>query len=185
MEPSSAEDGDAKDGIGNCRNAWGFNGAVLSRGRRRSPRPLGVPHPLTASMEPSSAEDGDEDMGVIVGTVVGLQWSRPQQRTETWRSSIFGWCLLPPLQWSRPQQRTETTLPVEPPAPADTASMEPSSAEDGDNPNARKVVRTIVALQWSRPQQRTETVRCTAGYAKSVKRFNGAVLSRGRRPLSW
>ncbi len=82
MEPSSAEDGD-----------WRLRGWIWGEGK--------------ASMEPSSAEDGDQVVPAECLNPLALQWSRPQQRTETLR-----------------QVTTEQRLEI--------ASMEPSSAEDGD-----------------------------------------------------
>ena len=86
-----------------------------------------------------------------------LQWSRPQLRTETATAAGFFW-QQSLLQWSRPQLRTETWrddcqvadlwvrasmepssaedgnqgLQVESPHVTEVASMEPSSAEDGN-----------------------------------------------------
>ncbi len=155
MEPSSAEDGDAGTDHRPDPGQLGFNGAVLSRGRRpvcsslgddrrrsfngavlsRGRRPerggSGLSTAL-ASMEPSSAEDGD---------TTGMTSATQRQ----------------------------------------AASMEPSSAEDGDQERWAEEIEQQ-QLQWSRPQQRTETGRFTGADCKIQPRFNGAVLSRGRRP---
>ncbi len=84
-----------------------FNGAVLSRGRRPGMQG-GLCHAPQASMEPSSAEDGDSAITTEAGSIRALQWSRPQQRTETGHDVEIPQALLE-LQWSRPQQRTETS----------------------------------------------------------------------------
>ena len=79
------------------------------------------------------------------------------------------------LQWSRPQLRTETTLATPISYFHFRASMEPSSAEDG-NQTAVVLKAAVKMLQWSRPQLRTETGR-HAGRISHKIRFNGAVLS--------
>ncbi len=63
---------------------------------------------------------------------MGLQWSRPQLRTET-SSRMNSPVSATGLQWSRPQLRTETGRR----STGDSvdripASMEPSSVEDGN-----------------------------------------------------
>ncbi len=126
MEPSTAEDGD------HCRLSDLFAGQ-------------------TASMEPSSAEDGDPRLWNHWCLAFRLQWSRPQLRTETNTITKIQPAMLM-LQWSRPQLRTETCDWRSADHYEGTASMEPSSAEDGDIP-------------------------CLRGHIGGVDSFNGAVLS--------
>ncbi len=56
------------------------------------------------------------------------------------------------------------------------ASMEPSSAEDGDSP-AAAAAAFLWQLQWNRPQLRTETRTHADSQVCDSKGFNGAVLS--------
>ena len=72
-------------------------------------------------MEPSSAEDGN------------VQKPHGDSRTEN------------TLQWSRPQLRTETTVAGTEQARVNVASMEPSSAEDGNRP--RRILQQNNTLQ--------------------------------------
>ncbi len=130
MEPSSAEDGDMNHP---------FNDLI----------------PARASMEPSSAEDGDKAVLNAIVPVPSLQWSRPQQRTETGGRLLhqsgdepgFNGAV---LSRGRRRQSCKATAPAtrsfngavlsrgRRPADeneeeaANVASMEPSSAEDGD-----------------------------------------------------
>ncbi len=53
--------------------------------------------------------------------------------------------------------------------------MEPSSAEDGDQP-LHTILLIAWELQWSRPQLRTETAFLWKKFTQTT-RFNGAVLS--------
>ncbi len=133
MEPSSAEDGDDVLPVVDVHTIRG------------------------ASMEPSSAEDGDS-VTRIEGDTDGhsLQWSRPQQRTET-GGDDWGGCWCRSLQWSRPQQRTETRMPD-----SDLLAPTPlqwSRPQQRTETESRDNVQVLVGctLQWSRPQQRTET----------------------------
>ena len=116
MEPSSAEDGNEST-------------ATLGQG--------GTP---AASMEPSSAEDGNVVAWQLEDSAyTGLQWSRPQLRTET-RGRLLSANIKTQLQWSRPQLRTETyNLPAGSQVIV-VASMEPSSAEDGN---------TTIPFRWT------------------------------------
>ena len=108
MEPSSAEDGDLRVGL---------------RGKR---------HRL-ASMEPSSAEDGDTSIVGACG-MGGRASMEPSSAEDGDRTSGSDSSDEEALQWSRPQQRTETWSASQPVGARHYASMEPSSAEDGDNP---------------------------------------------------
>ncbi len=118
--------------VGKAGSTRRFNGAVLSRGRRREKvawQPF-TTNALQWSRPQQRTETGGEY--VSVSTAPALQWSRPQQRTETARTSAgISWSAA--LQWSRPQQRTETLIPYARNARTHSASMEPSSAEDGDS----------------------------------------------------
>ncbi len=97
--------------------------------------------------------------------------------------------------------RTETTDLVRLLAVRSSASMEPSSVEDGNENGSRTVSPSLLAsmepssvedgnidvtpppallpepLQWSRPQLRTETCVKTCTVSSSWAGFNGAVLS--------
>ncbi len=107
-------------------------------------------------MEPSSAEDGDIS---AVDRVFQLDWaSMEPSSAEDGDVPISIHCLCPSeLQWSRPQQRTETSDAGLEATRQLIASMEPSSAEDGDAGRWSDDNRRLLRLQWSRPQQRTET----------------------------
>ncbi len=157
MEPSSAEDGDSLNVHRPYCQPIGFNGAVLSRGRRRHRQRLAGLGARNASMEPSSAEDGDcraaGPVPSLSGGFNGAVLSRGRRQVQA-AGRLMG---QEALQWSRPQQRTETLLMGRPKIMPDSASMEPSSAEDGDG--------------------QRQNVYCSPDL-----RFNGAVLSRGRRP---
>ena len=107
-------------------------------------------------MEPSSAEDGNDSWWLPSSMIRSLQWSRPQLRTETGDSRVGNDGTRTQLQWSRPQLRTETLGMARhdmagyglqwsrPQLRTETiteglaqllyavASMEPSSAEDGN-----------------------------------------------------
>ncbi len=155
-------------------------------------------------MEPSSAEDGDSCMTVEIkprGTSFnGAVLSRGRRRWREGRGS-HGRCGFNGAVLSRGRRPGGLTRK----ARRDWASMEPSSAEDGDlgmpHPHAgaierfngavlsrgrRQVEATLgitdsIQLQWSRPQQRTETSTAILSQLVAHQCFNGAVLSRGRR----
>ncbi len=103
-------------------------------------------------MEPSSAEDGDQTRRPVYGAAPSLlQWSRPQLRTET---RVVGW--------------RET--------PKRRASMEPSSAEDGDLMCGQvHVVKHAASMEPSSAEDGDKLLILRA--LRLLPSFNGAVLS--------
>ncbi len=117
MEPSSVEDGNSAAAISGSPLDWKLQWSRPQLRTETSDLPVFAAYVATASMEPSSVEDGNlvrvftraatpaaasmepssvED-GNMPGSegamcrVTGLQWSRPQLRTETlqaWRGTL-------------------------------------------------------------------------------------------------
>ncbi len=213
------------------RGCSSFNGAVLSRGRRLGRFEFGVLGEM-ASMEPSSAEDGDPTSGKrktattpasFNGAVLSRGRRPATQRHQQFRLDGFNGAVLSrgrrpyrrrycyaacsrfngavlsrgrrqtlrgqkerekaALQWSRPQQRTETAAEFGDCAVVGSASMEPSSAEDGDTifyPQCWCFLKRFNGAVLSRGRRPVDGISIGIGKAS----FNGAVLSRGRRPSS-
>ncbi len=156
-----------------------FNGAVLSRGRRLLGRAL-IWESDSASMEPSSAEDGDSVGGIYPTPSGTLQWSRPQQRTETpsrnCQGRPAGWCFNGAVL-SRGRRRSTAGRCVIFGQRFNGAVLSRGRRPAGGGITRRKrrrfngavlsrgrrppeehlVYPVPYLLQWSRPQQRTET----------------------------
>ena len=134
MEPPSLDGGDPATLAPRRSTGTGFNGAAVSR-RRRRPRPAG-------------------------------------RRRSRWR--CFNGAAV-----SRRRRRAE----AESAAHADArASMEPPSLDGGDPINHAAAMRLVKMLQWSRRLSTAETPASSRRCCRRVRRFNGAAVSRRRRP---
>ncbi len=131
MEPSSAEDGNPA--VTSIPTVWLVR-LQWSRPQLRTETTLAVRDSRGWKMlQWSRPQLRTETWATAPGPVTTalLQWSRPLLRTETGYSDSSG-RQYRKLQWSRPQLRTETPNNLARGFDPLDASMEPSSAEDGN-----------------------------------------------------
>ncbi len=86
------------------------------------------------------------------------------------------------LQWSHAQPNVETGTTLVEAARGYLASMEPRSAERGNEMWISILARNI-ALQWSHAQPNVETFKARKRSDKRANSFNGATLSRTWKPV--